>query len=110
MSEPVRLYAKQSAASKKCGSCDLFDRDRNDPQYLQYAPTRGTCGLTFPPWMKLLHAHAQVAKDNTEYVENSSSEWTLVGDTDSCHFWRPSALTYVKDQVWSAISENPSKD
>jgi len=111
MSDPIRLYAKQTAWLRKCGSCALFSRERNDEHYLEYAPTRGTCGLKFPPWMKLLHAHARVEKDGTEYIENSSADWTRVEDSDTCDFWRASGFTYVKDQTWSVgPTDGPSRD
>lgn len=109
MSDPVRLYAKQSAWLRACGSCALFSRERNDERYLQYAPTKGNCGLKFPPWMKLLHNHVQIGSksngfpEGVEYAENST-DWTRVDDSDTCDFWRASGLTYVKDQTWSIVS------
>jgi hypothetical protein len=109
MSNPIRLYAKQSAVPKTCGSCALFTREQNDPNYLDQAPTRGTCGLAFPPWMKLLHTHARRGDDygrcRSEEVVENSSDWTMVQDVDTCSFWRPSGLTFVKDQTWSATDD-----
>lgn len=99
MSEPVRLYAEQAAASNTCGSCALFRRDSTDMNYLKSATTLGTCGLKPPPWMKTFHAHARI-EGGVEVVENSS-DWTRVKDCETCSFWRPSGLTYVKDQTWS---------
>ena len=93
MSDPVRLKEGQSAEPSKCGSCKLFNRQSDQLG-------RGWCSLKFPPWVKISHAHAQVEKDGTEIVENSS-DWTLVYDHEDCSFWRPSGLTYIKEQVWT---------
>jgi hypothetical protein len=60
--------------------------------------------------MKLLHTHARPPDDDyasrrgDEVVDNSS-DWTRVEDNDACSFWRPSGLTYVKDQTWSITDD-----
>lgn len=112
MTELTRLHAKQSADVRTCGSCEFFDRERNDPN----APTKGQCTVRLPPWIKLQHTHAYTgSKANgfpagIEYVEDSS-QWRRVEDTETCDLWRPSGLTYVKDQKWSVTSvEQPSEE
>lgn len=112
MSDPIRLYAKQTAAPKTCGACVFFRREPNDDRYLAYAPTRGQCDFKFPPWMKLLHTHARRSDSprssdspSAHEVVDNSSDWTRVEDADRCDLWRPSAASYVKDQTWSAADE-----
>jgi hypothetical protein len=106
MTEPVRLYANQTAAPSTCGSCALFARERNDPHYLQYAPTHGDCYLKLPKWIKLQHTYAQHDDSGQEYVENSSGQWHRAEDTETCSFWRASGLTYVKDQTWTVQTQD----
>jgi hypothetical protein len=88
----IRLGERQTAEPNKCGSCSHYRRPSEG--------CRGNCNFKMPPWIKLLHTHAQPESGFPETFENSSDP-TMVYDNQTCSFWAPSGLTYVQDRTWT---------
>jgi hypothetical protein len=92
----IRLGERQSAEPNTCGSCGYYSRPTEG--------CRGNCNFKMPPWIMLLHTHAQREGSLSESFENSTDP-TMVYDNQTCSFWKPSGMTYVQDRVWTVSGE-----
>ena len=92
MPDSIRLDARQSAEPNTCGSCLHYRRPDEG--------CRGNCNFKMPPWIRLLHAHAQADCGIPESFENSSDP-TMVYDDQTCSFWAASGLMFVQDRIWT---------